>query len=1537
LLQNIITNFDQSALLDVDLLQGLVQLMQSAPHDSLLPEDLVRVLSILRIRLQGTHQQSSVYPYHLTLAISRVLDIMADHKVKNLDRVLEHEPLSGALSGLKGNSDPYLMYQACYAFQALQYIPDDETALRAVLRQSTGIVDGLAKISAVFKLDIGALLESLDSLQEELGGAIGTAFTAYKGSRSLLESGRGILESVKEGLGSGQKRSWYVAIRAANALVQAGQLSDLNKLIYEAPCRRDPLFQWGICQLLGEIASDSIWDTTIRQQAVDLLGELYRNDSEWGRDESVKIWMLNIISQLGAIEEQTIRATSHTLLKELGHEQDTVSCIPYPLRNRLSLPTSSPTLARIQNIPYLEYDLHKLRLQRLEEHRKGVYIPPQAKPNLQATDDTLFPLMEKALEFLKSSRQVMLVLGDSGSGKSTFNLELEHTLWKTYKKGGPIPLYINLPAIDNPAQEVVEKQLQYYNFSSDQIQEMKLHRELILICDGYDESQLKINLHSTNLFNQTGQWKVKMVISCRSQYLGQDYRSRFQPQLTDRYQQSTSDLFQEAVVAAFSRAQIQQYVEEYVKRIPTANPVHNKPSWTAEEYMDKLVNIPHLMDLVSNPFLLTMALDTLPSVVGYEEDLSAIRITRVLLYDNFVKQWLEVNRMRLEQSPLSDTERSELELLIEDNFLYHGTQFQRDLSTAIFTKHKGNPVVKYTPLRDKNTWKAAFFRPDGHVKLLRESSTVMRTGVYFRFLHRSLLEYFYSRTIYDPRDYDTNATEVDREPSYNFKTCLALMNLVNEPQIIQFLADRVRQDSHFQQQLLEAIEESKADTGDTVAATNAITILIRAGVSFNGANLQGIKVPGADLTGGQFDSAQLQGADLKGVNLSKSWLRQADMSDAQMEGARFGELPYLETDDSVNSCAYSPDGKMFGVAVSSEIVIYDASTWTEMHLLEGHTGTVKSIAFSPDSQRLVSGSDDKTVRLWDTTNAEELFTMRGHSRNINSVAYSPCGSRIASASNDKTVRLWDIQTGETLCTLKGHKKWVKSVQYSPDGRQVLTGSWDGMIRCWDAETGAPGAVLSPSFGNLNSLAFSPDGRWIAAGHANGDLRLWNTISLEPGLVLSGHTNRITGINFSTDSRWVASSSDDYTVRLWDVSTGSLTTVLTGHNNLVKCIAISPDDQQIASGGEDCKVRLWEVGSGCLKVDPPIGSRVTQLAYSCDGQTVLSHDMDGIFRQWNAATGASAPISHKIPMRAGVTSRTYALDGSQLAFGLGDGRILLWNCHTNTAGPVLKGHSKQIRRLDYSPCGHWIVSVDISNSVRLWDLHDLEQQHLLVDIDENLRVNVMAFSSTGGQVAIGTLEGTVYLFDTHSSERWRQVKLNEGILSMAYSPNGQQIAIGTEETKIHLWDIQSEKPVAILEGHRYDIQSVAYSPNGQWIASGSSDKTVSLWQRRLSSEVESWSRVYTLCSFFDYVEHVAWNPVVPMEFVTSTYDGSVQAWRISIDEDGMVIRMVWGANLRIFCAEGATFTNAVGLDPISQELLDQRGALCLFEEQTFPEA
>jgi len=193
--------------------------------------------------------------------------------------------------------------------------------------------------------------------------------------------------------------------------------------------------------------------------------------------------------------------------------------------------------------------------------------------------------------------------------------------------------------------------------------------------------------------------------------------------------------------------------------------------------------------------------------------------------------------------------------------------------------------------------------------------------------------------------------------------------------------------------------------------------------------------------------------------------------------------------------------------------VWDAVRGVQLAVLRGHEDWVTSVAYSPDSRQIASGSGgigttDNTVRIWDAESGAELAVLRGHKMVVWSVSYRPDGQRIVSGSSDETLRLWDAVTGVELAILHGHDSGVTCVSYSPDGQRLVVGGGllhSGTLRVVDVESGDELAVLRGHDTGVTSVAYSPDGRRIASGGGSGKrvLRVWDAQTGECLEVIEG--------------------------------------------------------------------------------------------------------------------------------------------------------------------------------------------------------------------------------------------------------------------------------------------------------------------------------------------------------------------------------------------------------------------------------------------------
>ncbi|KAG0271395.1 hypothetical protein BGZ95_000800 [Linnemannia exigua] len=486
---------------------GLVQLLQDASPGYLIDDDLTKILRVLREQLETTFQtqgdaQQSAFEhfYRLARATSRVLDAMVEGNVEGLERVEEHEPILATLADLRKSSDPYLKFQAVYAIQVLQYVGDDGSPLQTALRIGGAAVMGVLSVASIFRFDPEDLFNGL----RELGLAAGQAYDVAK---------------------AGIEGNKAARVTGSRVCIRAVQLAKFKYIVYNAPCRHESEFLWSICQLLGEMGLDQTWEKEIRQQAVMFLLRLYMIDKQWTPDAGVRQTIVQIAWHILEVLVFTFAIYGPITVNIL---QDAASLSldlrPCPLLKRLSLPKTSSLLLMVQEKLPLNYSLHLFKNSRLQDHQQVVYIRPHAGAGRDSADEVALLLMAKVKEFLEANQQLFLIIGDSRSGKSTFNKHLEYILLKGFKVGDPIPLYVHLLDLEYPRKDLIPEQLKPYGFSNEEIQEIKRARQLINICDGYDEVRLRDNLHKYNCFNHPNQWDTKMISSCRSTHIRSDYR-----------------------------------------------------------------------------------------------------------------------------------------------------------------------------------------------------------------------------------------------------------------------------------------------------------------------------------------------------------------------------------------------------------------------------------------------------------------------------------------------------------------------------------------------------------------------------------------------------------------------------------------------------------------------------------------------------------------------------------------------------------------------------------------------------------------------------------------------------------------------------------------------------------------------------------------------------------------------------------------------------------------------------------------------------
>ncbi|MHC4867491.1 MAG: TIR domain-containing protein [Planctomycetota bacterium] len=280
-----------------------------------------------------------------------------------------------------------------------------------------------------------------------------------------------------------------------------------------------------------------------------------------------------------------------------------------------------------------------------------------------------------------------------------------------------------------------------------------------------------------------------------------------------------------------------------------------------------------------------------------------------------------------------------------------------------------------------------------------------------------------------------------------------------------------------------------------------------------------------------------------------------------------------------------------------------------------HTGYVWSAAITPDGKRAVSGSDDKTVRVWDLEKGNRLATLKGHTQLVYSVAITGDGKRAVSGSDDHTVRIWDVEEGKEVAVLKGHTGDVNSVAITGDGKRAVSGSDDHTVRIWDLEKGKEIAILKGHTGEVYSVAITADGKRAISGSYDKTVRVWDLEKTEELATLEGHASIVWGVAITGNGKRAVSGSFGGTVRVWDLEKTREVATLEGHTGCVNCVAVTGDGKRAVTGSDDQTVRVWNLEQPKAVGKVEGHSRVYGVAITNDGRC-FSADDNGELRIWS---------------------------------------------------------------------------------------------------------------------------------------------------------------------------------------------------------------------------------------------------------------------------------------------------------------------------------
>lgn len=565
-----------------------------------------------------------------------------------------------------------------------------------------------------------------------------------------------------------------------------------------------------------------------------------------------------------------------------------------------------------------------------------------------------------------------------------------------------------------------------------------------------------------------------------------------------------------------------------------------------------------------------------------------------------------------------------------------------------------------------------------------------------------------------------------------------------------------------------------------------------------------------------------------------------------------GPRPLLATADD--------DGTALLWEVPSHDTAASSSVITPQYTLRGHTGGITTVAFSPDCERLATGSQDQTIREWTETGAF-IEEHSGHERVVTTVAYSADGRWLVSASLDDTARVWKPGFPTAFITLQGHSDDVLHARFSPlDAATVVTTSNDHTARIWKidpvAGTATTAHILRGHVGPIRRALFTADAARVITISMDGTARLWDLAEQGHASILRGHTGPVTAASFAPESDHLLTASVDGTVRLWNIGEPSEPRRLK-HDAYVNSVAYLPHttaDSSLASavtGSEDGRILRWFLDEPGKRVE--IGRHakwVRSVAASPDGTRIVSASQDGTAVIWTLNGNNKTP-SITLPHASAVISAVFSPDGTEVLTTTEAGEIRIWSAGDGSPRCCIGTHGGSVMSGAYTADGSRLITASLDGTAKVWR-HDGRFVQVPIALAEgSAKVELIHAAVAPGPtpgthlLVTSTNRGTVHLWQLTVQDGaedtvtfLQSVRGHDDIVTSAvFAPHGRALLTTSDDLSARLWPLITDQGrpaidtqhALVLRGHRAALRHAAFSPDSRTLVTVANDQMAYVWR------------------------------------------------------------------------------------------------------------